>query len=361
MRIVIDAREFSTSSGRYVERLVTYLQKIDHKNDYYILLKSQDFERWEPVSANFNKVRCDIKEFTFSEQLALRKQIKSLKPDLVHFAFAQQPILYRGKVITTIHDLTTLRFYNPSKNFVIFKIKQLVYGKVIKRAVRKSVSVITPTNFVKDDVANYSNINPGKVTVTYESADPITENAEVFKGLANKKFIMYIGRPTPHKNLPRLIEAFTILKKQYPELKLVLAGKKDSNYIQIDNQTKQDGIKDIIFTDFISDGQLKWLYQNCAAYVFPSLSEGFGLPGLEAMQCGAVVASSDATCLPEVYGDAALYFDPLDSSDMARAIATAMDDEKLRSELISKSKVLLQKYSWEKMAKQTLAIYEKSI
>jgi glycosyltransferase involved in cell wall biosynthesis len=357
MKIVIDAREFSTSSGRYVERLIHYLQLVDNVNCYDILLKTKDFDAWQPSNPRFNKIRCDVKEFTFAEQLKLRRIINSLKPDLVHFAFAHQPILYKGKTITTVHDLTTLRFYNPSKNPVVFKLKQQVYGWVVKKSVKKSSNVITPSQYVKDDLVKYSKIDANKVTVTYESADPINQPAEAYADLVGKQFIMYVGRPTPHKNLPRLIEAFTALKKTHPELKLVLAGKKDINYKHIEEQVNQFKVSDVIFTDFISEGQLKWLYQNCTAYVFPSLSEGFGLPGLEAMICNAPVVSSNATCLPEVYGDAAIYFDPLDVNDITKVIEKVLSSPDIQNELKTNAQAVLKKYSWQKMAKQTLNLY----
>jgi glycosyltransferase involved in cell wall biosynthesis len=360
MRIVIDARELRTSSGRYVERLLKYLQSIDKENDYYVLLTTKDFEGWLPINPKFNKVVCDIKEFTFAEQIALRRLIKKLKPDLVHFTFPQQPVWYKGKTVTTIHDLTTLRFVNPSKNLFVFKFKQRVFKFVICKSVNKAEQVIVPTEFVKDDLIKLSGLNQDKISVTYESADPINEASETYTDLENIKYIMYIGRPTPHKNLNRLVDAFVLLKSKHPDLKLVLAGKKDFNYMRIEESINKCGIKDVIFTDFITDGQLKWLYENCSAYVFPSLSEGFGLPGLEAMQSGAPVVSSNASCLPEVYGDAAEYFDPLSVDDMNHSLEQVLTNEALRDELIQRGYDQVKKYSWEKMAKQTLEIYKKS-
>jgi glycosyltransferase involved in cell wall biosynthesis len=168
---------------------------------------------------------------------------------------------------------------------------------------------------------------------------------------------MYVGRPTPHKNLGRLIDAYVSLKRTYPELKLVLAGKKDSNYRTIEASTKARGIDGVYFTDFISDGQLKWLYQNCLAYVFPSLSEGFGLPGLEAMLNGAAVVCSNETCLPEIYANAAAYFDPLSVGSMSEAIGKILQNQALRQELIKKGLAKANEYSWEHMAKQTLKLY----
>jgi glycosyltransferase involved in cell wall biosynthesis len=357
MKIVIDARELRTSSGRYVERLLHYIQQIDDTNQYEILVKSKDISGWKPTRPNFNKVSCLAKEFSFGEQLKLRKQIKSLKADLVHFAFPQQPIWYKGKTVTTIHDLTTLRFNNPDKNIYLFKFKQKVYSFVIKRAVRKASRVFVPSNFVKEDLVKFTGIKPSKVLVTYEAADPITENSESFSNLVNQKFIMYVGRPTPHKNLDRLIESFVLLKKTHPDLELVLAGKLDSNYRRIQSMVQTQDIKDVLFTDFIREGQLKWLYENCQAYVFPSLSEGFGLPGLEAMLCGAPVVSSNATCLPEIYADAAIYFDPLDVISVANKISEVLDDNLLRDRLAEKGRARAAEYSWMRMARQTLDVY----
>lgn len=357
--IVIDARELRTSSGRYVERLLHYLQEIDQEHRYSVLLKPEDLNGWQPVNPNFTKVSCPHKEFTFAEQLGLKRQIVGLQPDLVHFPFPQQPVWYRGKTVTTLHDLTTLRFTNPAKNPLIFAFKQRVYGFVIKRAAHKSEQLLVPSQFVKDDVARYTGVNPDKITVTYEAADKITANPELMPELADKQFIMYVGRPTPHKNLERLIEAFKRLQPQQPDLRLVLAGKQDLNYSKITDKVQKANITNIVFTGFIHDGQLRWLYENCAAYVFPSLSEGFGLPGLEAMVHGAPVVSSNATCLPEIYGDAAHYFNPLDIQALSTAISEVLADGRLSQKLITAGQQQVQKYSWQHLANQTLASYQK--
>lgn len=362
MKIAIDARELRTSTGRYIERLIHYLQQIDKTNHYTILLSEKDFNTWEPTSPNFTKLMSPYKEFTFDEQLGFKKQLDSLDVDLVHFGMVQQPVFYRKTpVVTTMHDLTTLRFRNPAKNAAVFWVKQRVYAWVNKRVAKKSKFVITPTEFVKQDVTNYCKVPKAKVVVTLESADPLGKNSEAYAPMKNKKFIMYLGRPTPHKNLARLIDAFAKLQQNHPDLHLVLAGKKDANYELHEQRVKADGINNVVFTDFISDEQLAWLYENTQAYCFPSLSEGFGLPGLEAMIHGAPVASSSATCLPEVYGDAAHYFDPLDVDDMVRAISEILTDNKLRESLVTKGKKRVKQFSWKRMAEQTLEVYTKSV
>ena len=360
-KIAIDARELRTSTGRYVERLLHYLQQVDTKHDYLVLLKTKDIAGWQPTNPRFSVVACDHKEFTFDEQLGMKKQLDALKPDLVHFTMVQQPVWYTGKVVTTMQDLTTIRFKNPTKNQIVFTAKQQVYKWVNKRVAHKSALLITPTQFVKDDVAAYTGVNPDKITVTLESADAIQDQPQPLPALQDKRFIMYVGRPTPHKNLGRLIQAFAQLQAQHPDLWLVLAGKKDANYQLHQATVQRMGLQNVLFTDFIPDSQLRWLYEHCAAYVFPSLSEGFGLPALEAMSHGAPIVSSNATCLPEVSGDAAYYFDPLNVDDMAAKISDVISNQTLRAELIAKGAVQIKKYSWQRMAEQTLAVYERAL
>ena len=358
-RIVIDARESGTSTGRYIDKLIEYLSKQKSDYEFIILTKSHRVNFIKEIAPDYKVATCNIKEFTFAEQLSLLKQIKSLKPDLVHFGMTQQPVLYRKPKVTTIHDLTTLRFINPAKNPVVYKIKQFVYAYVIKSATKNSKAIITPSNYVKKDLIDYAGINDGKVRVTYEAADEINEPAKAIKDLNGKRFLLYVGRSTPHKNLKRLIEAFRKNSMDKPDLVLVLAGKIDQNLEMIVSGLDKS-IKDKVFlTDFIGDDKLKWLYQNCQAYVFPSLSEGFGLPGLEAMIHGAPVISSNATCLPEIYGDAALFFNPLSVEEMSKAISRVLEDKALRDKLIKLGYLQVKKYSWQKMALETLEIYNK--
>ncbi len=358
-KIVIDARELRTSTGRYVERLLNYLQEVDTdlSHRYIVLLKPKDMESWTPKSKRFTKVACRYKEFTFGEQLGFAWQLYSLNASLVHFPMVQQPILYQRKAVTTMQDLTTLRFSNPSKNQLIFRFRQRVYRWVNLIAARKSKAIITPTEFVKDDVAKFTHTNSRKITVTYEAGDSIDAKAEPIPELENVQYIMYVGRPTPHKNLERLIEAYAVLKEKHPDLHLVLAGKTDRLFKRHASTVEKLGLTDVHFTGFISDGRLRWLYENTAAYVFPSLSEGFGLPGLEAMSHKAPVVSSNATCLPEVYGDAAHYFDPLDTDDMVRGINDVLAKPELRKKLVANGTKQVGKYSWKRMAEQTLAVY----
>jgi glycosyltransferase involved in cell wall biosynthesis len=148
------------------------------------------------------------------------------------------------------------------------------------------------------------------------------------------------------------------MKKTYPNLQLVLAGKKEYYFEQLERWAQSNPyIDDILFTGFIPDLELKWLYEHAEAYVLPSESEGFGLPGLEAMAHGCPLVSSNATCLPEIYGDAAQYFDPLNVPDMAAQVGKVLGDLKLRKELVKRGHKRLEKFSWETMAQQTISVY----
>ncbi|MDB5166162.1 MAG: glycosyl transferase family 1 [Candidatus Saccharibacteria bacterium] len=358
--IVIDARELRTSTGRYVERLLHYLQQLHADHTYTVLLKPKDMDGWEPSDSRFSKVACPYKEFTFSEQLGYAKQLYGLKADLVHFGKTEQPILYFKRSITTVHDLTAARFHNPNKSTLVSWVKRQVYKVVILWVAWKSKRILTPSQFVAHDLKHFTH-STRPMTVTYEAADKIVTSPVALPRLQNIEYIMYIGRPTPHKNLDRLVEAFQLLQADRPSLHLVLAGKIDANYQRLRDRLEAAGQKNVIFTDFISDEQLRWLYEHTAVYCFPSLSEGFGLPGLEAMQYGAPVASSNATCLPEIYGDGAVYFDPTDVKDMTAKIEQLLTDKNLRKKVVAAASKQVNTYSWQRMAEQTLAEYDKAL
>jgi glycosyltransferase involved in cell wall biosynthesis len=360
-RIAIDGREIGGSgTGRYVEKLLQYLQILDRENEYIVLMRPAVFNNWKPNSSNFSKIKSPHKEFTFDEQMGLLRQINSLKVDLVHFPMVQQPVLYKGSTVTTMNDLTTLKFRNPSKNYVVFSFKQWVYRWVNKKVARKSNELITFTEFVKNDVAGFAKVDKTKIKVISLAAEELNGKQQPIQILDGKDFIMFTGRPLPHKNLYRLIEAFKILRNKHPQLLLAIIGKRDASYNSYISFMEKHGVRDsVVFTDFIPDRQLKWALNNAKAYIFPSLSEGFGLPGLEAMHYGTPVISSNATCLPEVYGDAAHYFNPTDVNDVAAKIDEVLTSPKLHEDLARKGKVQVKKYSWQRMAEQTLEVYKK--
>lgn len=354
--IAIDARIINSTTGTYVEELLNYLEKIDTINKYSILVPSKDISFWKPTNPNFTVRPADIANYSFAEQTKFKALLDDLNPDLVHFCMPQQPIFYKGTHVTTVHDLTLFNTYNSDKNWLIFHVKQFIGRFVFKRVGKTSAHIIVPTEFTKQAYLDFSHIPESKVTVTYEAADIKLATLEPYKH-PFKQYLLYVGQQSDYKNIKRLAEAHQKLLVDFPDLGLILVGKLNSKAKSNKYYFEEQGFKNILFTDFLPNSQRDWLYTHCSAYIFPSLMEGFGLPGLEAMGYGAPVISSNATCLPEVYGEAAHYFDPSDIDDMANSIRTVLSDDTLRQELIDKGREQLKKYSWQRMAEQTHAIY----
>lgn len=355
--IAIDARIVNSSTGTYVERLLHYLEQVDTSNSYTVIVPSKDLTFWKPTNPNFTVVAGDFDNYSFAEQTGFKKFLDDLSPDLVHFCMPQQPIFYKGKTVTTFHDLSLIRVYNSDKNWLIYHAKQLVGKYVFKRVAHQTNHILTPSDFVRQDVAATLKVPLEKITRTYEAADIAVRETKPYKH-PFKRYILYVGQQSDYKNIPRLAEAHQKLLKKHPDLGLILVGKLNASARANKMLFEKHGYENIIFTDFIPNQERDWLYQHAEAYIFPSLTEGFGLPGLEAMGYGAPVVSSNATCLPEIYGDAALYFDPLNVNDIADTINTLLTDTTLRQSLIQKGLEKQASYSWKEMATQTYNIYE---
>ncbi|MCA9343044.1 glycosyltransferase family 4 protein [Candidatus Saccharibacteria bacterium] len=364
MHIVIDNRIRRSSTGRYSDRLVEHLQKIDSGNHYTILLSEGD--KWKPSSKNFTALEAPFAQFSFNplQQIRFARLLYGLKADLVHFPMNQQPVFYFKKVVTSTLDLTMLQFTRAGKTpLPIHWIKMLGYKFLFWYSNKKSAHIITISNYVKLALANRYAFTKDKTTTTYLASELAFKNTSPpKKSHKPDKFVLYVGTAFPHKNLINLVKSFELVAEYNEGLNLVLVGKKEYHYEQLEKLVNKSKFSSrIIITGFVDDPVLAWYYKNAAAYVFPSLSEGFGLPGLEAMAHGCPVVSSNATCLPEVYGEAAHYFDPGDVADMAQKISEVLDDKKLRQKLVEKGHKQVNKYSWENMAKQTLEIYEKAL
>lgn len=361
--IVIDARNRRSSTGRYTDRLLEHLQRLDNRNRYTVLIQTDD--AWKPKAPNFSVQPCRYAQFSFNpfEQLGFAWQLYRLKPDLVHFTMTQQPVLYFRNTVTTTHDLTMLRFSRPGKApLPIFWLKMLGYRFLFWWAHRKSRYVLTHTKYVAKELISLHRFTKNKVKVVPLASEPMLADAAEQPSGIKEPFLLYVGTAFPHKNLDRLVGAFERLAPDHPGLELVLVGKKEYYYEQLHKRVLESTFSSRIrLTGFLPDSQLKWLYQHAEAYVFPSLSEGFGFPGLEAMVHGCPVVSSKATCLPEVYGNAAHYFDPTDEVAMAEAITDVLQNKDLRRQLISRGRAKAAQYSWEHTARQTLNIYEASL
>lgn len=381
MRIGIDARFFGPTGkglGRYNQKLIEKLEKIstenrsefgeDFDNDYFIFLKKENFEEYQPQNPRFKKILANYAWYSFSEQLFFPQLLKRYDLDLMHFTHFNVPLFYRKKFIVTIHDLILIHFptiKNSTLNPFFYWLKFLAYRLIINSAIKRSRKIVTVSEFTKKDILeNYKNIKPEKIVVTYEAC----ENSHVqdthkdeeileYYGII-KPYLLYVGNAYPHKNLEKLVSAFSSLYDNYPNLKLVLVGKEDYFYLRLKELVKNKKIKNVLFLGYVPDCNISILHCNASAYVFPSLYEGFGLPPLEAMAMGTPVISSEHSCMREILEDSAYYFDGTLEVEIAKAIKKILIDRTLREKLIKAGYQQVKKYSWKKMAKETLEIYK---
>lgn len=376
MIVGFDARFYGSAGGlaRYSQQLLNQLAKIDTTNQYVVFLGKASVNEFKTNNTNFKKVLVNARWYTLKEQLIMPIKIWRQKIDLMHFFHWNVPLLYRHHFVVTIHDLILLKY--PSKKATtlspfFFWLKYWAYKKVLRHAIYDSVKIIVPSEFVKKDILANFKVPAEKIAVIYEGVTdhrlrttddgPLNKNltSKPFNHLTIKPYLLYIGVAYPHKNLEGLIEAFKIFCDRYSrEYHLVLAGQENYFCKQLNNLLIfQSSNLPIIFTGFIPDSQLPALYQNASLYVFPSFSEGFGLPGLEAMLYGLPVVAANNSCLPEIYGEAAYYFDPHNPEEIAAAINKVLTDKNLQESLRQKGFEQIKKYSWEKMAQETMKIY----
>ncbi len=357
MHIAIDARVINSGTGTYISKLLEYLQQIDSTNNYSVLVRQKDVDYWQPTAPNFTVRVAEFDNYSFAEQLGYKKFLDDLNPDLVHFCMPQQPLLYKGRRVTTMHDMTLLNTYNSDKNWLVFHAKQFVGKFVWKRIARISDHVIAISQNTKREYQEFSHIADDKISVIYEAAEVLKGELEPYTTLPFENFIMYVGQQPDYKNIRRLMDAHQLLLDKYPDLGLVLVGRMNPDTEANKRYGEQKSYKNIHFTGFLPDSQRDWLFTKTRAYVFPSLMEGFGLPPLEAMAYGTPVVSSNASCMPEVLGDAAEYFNPKDTVAMAEVITRVISDNSLRSSMIERGHAQVAKYSWRRMAEQTHAVY----
>lgn len=371
MRIGIDARFYGSIGkglGRYTQKLIESLEKIDQENQYFIFLKSENFEEYVPKSQNFQKVLADFPWYTLDEQLKYPKLLKKYKLDLVHFPHFNVPIFYFGKFVVTIHDLILLNFptvRSSTLSLVSYWLKFLAYKIVINSAIFRSNRIIAVSKFTKKDILkNYTRIPEEKVLVTYEACDeycffnPQPEEKVLGRYGIIKPYFLYVGNAYPHKNPEGLMRAFKNLENHPRKIKLVFVGADDYFYQRLKTLQEEEEIKNVIFAGFVPDYDLDLIFRKSVAYIRPSFYEGFELPPLEAMARGVPVICSDHSCAKEILKDSAHYFEAKKIEDLERAIKEVLEDDELRATLVKKGYEQIKKYNWKEMSAKTLEIYK---
>lgn len=363
MHIGIDARMYGPLTrgiGRYIQETIKHLEKIDSKNHYTIFIHSENYNDYTPQNTRFKKVCAPWRWYGIKEQIFFTKFIERHKVELMHFPHSNVPLQYKKNFIVTIHDLILLRDTQQRTTTlgpIIYNFKKFFYKKVLRHTVTAAKEIIVPTEFGKKDLLKTFSIPEKKISVIYEGVtnDTSLDTNMKIRYNISKPFLMYVGSAYPHKNLENLILTLDTLTKKH-DINLIIVGRKDFFSTRLENEYPRSYIQ---YLGYIPDEELKHLYKEAIAYIFPSRYEGFGLPPLEAMVHECPVISSNASCLPEVLGSAALYFDPLKTESMEKAIVDIITKPKLRNEFCKKGSERVKKYSWEESAKKTLELYMK--
>ena len=365
MKIGIHANWLYTGAGgpeTYVAGLINGLAKIDRENEYIIYVSStKAVEQMRlPTNYNFEVLWPSTRwiEVPVSFPLALMRH----KLDLVHLTYVAPPI-FPGKAVFTVHDLSP--FSHPQ--FYPLGVRtRLRY--LISRGIQKAEHILCVSNTTKSEIAKRFRIPEERLTVTYNGTGKIFKKLERSRCICELKknynirndFILHVGKIQSRKNIRRLLEAYhKLLKESQRELDLVLVGRVTWLSKEILEAIGELNLSDRVhLIGHVPVETLVMFYNACSVFVFPSLFEGFGIPVIEAMACGAPVVASKESSLPEVSGDAALHFDPVDTNQMASCIERILTDTELREDLITRGFERAAQFSWEETARRTLSVYK---
>lgn len=366
MRIGIDGRYIADhypGIGRYTFSLVEALSRLAPDATFVVAVQpSQPNSRYDlgQLAARPN-VR--LEPFTLPprsllEQGCWLQAARRWSLDVFHAPYFYMPYALPCPSVVTVYDLIPLVFPQGFS-----AAQRLTFHLTMGLALRTARAVIAISSTTRADLLRYFNLSPDRVHVTPLATDanfyprPPAEVAAVRAryGLP-ERYILYVGINKPHKNLPRLVEAYAKIEGAPP---LVLAGREDARYPQARVRVEALGLSErVCFPGDIVSADLPALYSGASLFVFPSLYEGFGLPPLEAMACGVPVICSNRASLPEIVGDAALTFDPEDVEAIASAMRRVLDNASLRDNLRQRGLARAAQFSWERTAQETFKIYQ---
>ncbi len=366
-RIAIDARKWRDYGiGTYVRNLVRHLARLDHETTYFLFCERQDAAVLRDLAANFVPVVDDSPGYGLKEHLSIPLKLRRLGAELFHTPHYVLPLLCPTRAVVTIHDCIHLLFpqYLPNR-------AALRYAEFMMRsAIRRSALVLTVSEASRADILRFfPETEAERVQVVPNAIDPAIlddpgdeERERVRERYQIRgRFVLYAGNIKPHKNLDRLISAFALLRREgFDDLKLIIIGDEVSRHGSLRRTADAAGLRqEVRFFGFVPDRTLACLYRMASVFAFPSLYEGFGLPPLEAMACGAPVVTSRLSSLPEVVDDAALLVDPYSVEDIARGLTRVLTDGELRAQLVARGQIRAQAFSWEQSVEKIHATYLK--
>mgnify|MGYP001572978739 CR=1 FL=1 len=346
-------------SSEFCFQLLSNLAKIDKSNDYLIYLPVKPASDMPKENNNWHYEIFSQKLWTLMG-LSRKFLSKQNKPDVFFSPTHYLPLLTSRNSVIAILDVSYLHFPQLFKKKDLYQLK--LWGGY---SIKKAKKIITISKSSKNDIIKAYGVSEDKIEVIYPGIKQVVSARNEVSDMneLNKKFgvddeyILFVGTLQPRKNIEKLVEAFSTIKNK--KLKLVIVGKKGWMFEDILKAPGRYGVSDRVkFLENVSDDDLPSFYKNAICFVLPSLYEGFGLPVLEAMQYGCPVLTSNISSLPEAGGDAAIYFDPENTQDIAGKIEKVVNDDKLRREMIKKGHEQVKKFSWEKTARETLKVLE---
>lgn len=367
--IVIDVRRSQDFGiGTYIRSLLHALGTVDRQNRYTLVTGAGAAELNLPE--NFGTVIYTRDDLDPVDHFAFPLFLRGLRPDLVHIPLNRVPLAMIRPYVVTVHDMSSLLFEEEGSDLHM-RLSRYRY----RRGLIRANEVIAVSEATKRDIQNLLDIPPDHIHRVYNAPDPGflahgdgAEAREKHRILERYQiqypYLLYAGNIRPHKNVPRLVEAFAVVRDQlsahpiYKDLRLIIIGDTISQYPSVRQAVIKSRVENVVrFLGFVPFETLRYFYEAATAFVFVSRYEGFGLPPLEAMACGTPVVASNVSSLPEVLGDAAVQVNPANVFEIARGITEVLLDDGLRAALVKCGREQAARFSWERTARDVLEIY----
>jgi glycosyltransferase involved in cell wall biosynthesis len=372
VRVAIDIRRMNEFGvGTYTRNIVRALGRLDRKNKYFLIGSPDKVAEIEPLPPNFHAVPLLDRDTSVKGYVECRTILRRLRCDLVHIPHLfWLPRTLPCPYVMTVHDVLEhmYRAHDRSQS------RRWLHFLLTRRVLRGAARIFAVSRFTKSEIEKLFGIGGKRIEVVYNAIDErflrghASESDRQFlaaRYLVNYPFLLYAGRISPHKNLVRIIEAFSALKAElqkegkFPDLKLIIIGDELSKHPDLRRTVIRGGVQnDVRFMGFVPIEVLRIFYDMAKIFVFPSLYEGFGLPPLEAMAHGTPVVTSNTSSLPEVVDQAAVLVNPENVFEIMRALNRVLLDQALREKLKQRGYEQAKKFSWEASARQILAVYE---
>jgi len=371
VKVAIDIRRLSDFGvGTYIRNIVRALGRLDRSNKYLMIGSPEKAREIGPLPPNFRSITLSAPDPSLRGFLEFRKIVRRLRCDLVHIPHLYWvPQWLPCPYVVTAHDVLEHMYRARDKSGS----RRWLHFQLTKHMLSRAARIFAVSNFTKKDVETLFRIAPEQIEVIYNAIDDrfrqghasdadrqmIAERYQV-----NYPFLLYAGRISPHKNVGRIIEAFSALKGEldkegkFPDLKLIIIGDELSRQPELRRTVVRSAVQnDVRFLGFVPIDVLRIFYDQAKVFVFPSLYEGFGLPPLEAMALGTPVVTSNTSSLPEVVDKAAVMVNPENVFEIMRAIHRVLLDQPLRDKLKQRGYDQAGKLSWDATALRMLHVY----